>query len=188
VTVADIIFHHFATSPFSEKVRIAFGIKQLAWKSVTIPNMMPKPDLMPLTGGYRRTPVLQVGADIYCDSQLILLELEKHTPQPPLLPRPARRGAGHRHVDRPHHLLAGRRRGDGRRSGDKLPAAFQKDRSDFSGRSFDRDALQAARRGARPDLRQLVLAEQMLAMAGPSCSARRRRSPTARSTTRCGSC
>jgi hypothetical protein len=53
---------------------VALGIKQLAWKSVIIPVLMPKPDLMPLTGGYRRTPVLQVGADIYCDTQLILLE------------------------------------------------------------------------------------------------------------------
>lgn len=23
---------------------------------------------MPLTGGYRRTPVMQIGADVYCDS------------------------------------------------------------------------------------------------------------------------
>ena len=41
---------------------------------------MPKPDLMPLTGGYRKTPVLQIGADIYCDTQLIMLEIEKHAP------------------------------------------------------------------------------------------------------------
>ena len=84
--MTDLILHHFATSPFSEKVRIAFGIKRLPWKSVQIPSIMPKPDLMPLTGGYRRTPVLQIGADIYCDTQLIMLELEKRAPQPPLLP------------------------------------------------------------------------------------------------------
>ena len=47
----EIIFHHYPASPFSEKVRVAFGIKQLAWRSVEIPNMMPKPDLIPLTGG-----------------------------------------------------------------------------------------------------------------------------------------
>ncbi len=44
-------------------VRVAFGIKGLAWKSVIIPRILPKPDLMPLTGGYRKTPVLQIGAD-----------------------------------------------------------------------------------------------------------------------------
>ena len=78
--------HHYPNSPFSEKVRIAFGVKQLAWKSVHSPSMMPKPDLMPLTGGYRKTPVLQVGADIYCDTQLIMLELERRAPRPTLLP------------------------------------------------------------------------------------------------------
>src|SRR6185369_13212346 len=84
--MADLILHHYPNSPFSEKVRVAFGIKQLAWKSVVIPNIMPKPDLMPLTGGYRKTPVLQVGADIYCDTQLIMLEIERRCPKPPLLP------------------------------------------------------------------------------------------------------
>ena len=53
--MSDMILHHYPTSPFSEKVRVAFGIKGLAWKSVTIPRILPKPDLMPLTGGYRKT-------------------------------------------------------------------------------------------------------------------------------------
>jgi glutathione S-transferase len=88
--MADIILHHYATSPFSEKVRIAFGLKNLAWRSVEIPNVMPKPDLMPLTGGYRKTPVMQVGADVYCDTQIILRELQRRFPALPL-PRPATR-------------------------------------------------------------------------------------------------
>ena len=81
-----IIFHHYPNSPFSEKVRIAFGIKQLAWKSVEVPNILPKPDLMPLTGGYRKTPVMQIGADIFCDSQIILRELERRYPTPAIMP------------------------------------------------------------------------------------------------------
>jgi glutathione S-transferase len=52
----------------------------LAWGSVEIPVIMPKPDLTALTGGYRKTPVLQIGADIYCDSQLIMRELEAAAP------------------------------------------------------------------------------------------------------------
>jgi glutathione S-transferase len=47
---------------------------------VEIPVIMPKPDLTALTGGYRKTPVLQIGADIYCDSQLIMRELEAAAP------------------------------------------------------------------------------------------------------------
>ena len=63
--MADIILHHYETSPYAEKIRVALGIKGLAWSSVQIPRIMPKPDLMPLTGGYRKTPVMQIGADIF---------------------------------------------------------------------------------------------------------------------------
>ncbi len=48
--------------------------------------VMPKPDLTELTGGYRKTPVMQIGADIYCDTQLIALELERRYPQRTLFP------------------------------------------------------------------------------------------------------
>ena len=67
-----LLLHHYDASPFSEKVRKVFAHKHLPWHSVEQPNMMPKPDLVPLTGGYRRIPVLQIGADVYCDTQLIV--------------------------------------------------------------------------------------------------------------------
>ena len=67
----DLVLHHYPESPYAEKVRRILGFKGLAWKSVTIPMMMPKPDLLALTGGYRKTPVLQIGADVYCDTDLI---------------------------------------------------------------------------------------------------------------------
>ena len=81
-----IVLHHYPTSTFSERVRLAFGLKQLAWRSVAIPPAMPKPDLLPLTGGYRRTPVMQIGANIYCDTQLILRKIESLHPEPSLYP------------------------------------------------------------------------------------------------------
>jgi glutathione S-transferase len=81
-----IILHHFDESPFSEKIRLIFGLKNIAWKSVRISRIMPRPDLMPLTGGYRRTPVMQAGADIYCDTQCIIRELERRFPAPTLFP------------------------------------------------------------------------------------------------------
>lgn len=86
--MADIIFHHYPVSPFSEKIRLIFGFKQLAWKSVLIPSILPKPDVTALTGGYRRTPVMQIGADIYCDTALIADVLEKMLPSPSLYPAP----------------------------------------------------------------------------------------------------
>ena len=75
--MSELILHHYPPSPLSEKIRVALGIKGLSWKSVEIPRVPPKPDVMPLTGGYRRTPIMQIGADIFCDSQMILIELER---------------------------------------------------------------------------------------------------------------
>ncbi len=88
--MTDLILHHFDTSPFAEKIRLALGYKQMSWKSVRIPPIMPKPDVVALTGGYRRTPVLQVGADIYCDTALICDVLEHVQPTPSLYPEPVR--------------------------------------------------------------------------------------------------
>ena len=84
--MTDIILHHYDASPFAHKVRLMLGHKALAWKSVVIPMVMPKPDLMPLTGGYRRTPVMQIGADIYCDTRCIAWELEARHPAPTFYP------------------------------------------------------------------------------------------------------
>lgn len=82
----ELILHHYPTSPFAEKARLLLGFKQLSWRSVHIPPLMPKPDLMPLTGGYRKTPVLQIGADIYCDTALIARRLEAEKAVPALIP------------------------------------------------------------------------------------------------------
>jgi glutathione S-transferase len=81
-----IILHHYPMSPFAEKVRLILGFKGLHWSSVHIPNIMPKPDLTALTGGYRRTPVMQIGADIYCDTALIADVIEERAPSPTLYP------------------------------------------------------------------------------------------------------
>lgn len=66
-----IILHHYPESLFSEKVRLLLGYHDLDWRSVIISNVMPRPDLMPLTGGYRKTPVLQIDANVYCDTRII---------------------------------------------------------------------------------------------------------------------
>ena len=78
--MSELILHHYAFSTFSEKVRATLGFKGLAYRSVDIPGLPPRPLLGPLTGGYRRAPVLQVGADIYCDTNLILPALDRLHP------------------------------------------------------------------------------------------------------------
>ena len=48
--MTDIILHHYDMSPYSEKVRTGLGLKRLAWASVEMPVIMPKPNLTALTG------------------------------------------------------------------------------------------------------------------------------------------
>jgi glutathione S-transferase len=138
------ILHHFDQSPFSEKIRVIFGFKRLAWKSVRISRIMPRPDLMPLTGGYRRTPTMQIGADIYCDTQLIIRELEARFPTPTLFPGgdagiPWALGMW---TDRSFfqstvNLVFGT-------LGDKVPRDFIEDRGRLRGAKFDVEAMKAA--------------------------------------------
>ena len=84
--MTDLILHSYDASPFTQRVLKVLAIKGLTWRSVTTPMMPPKDDLVALTGGYRGTPVLQIGADIYIDSQRIAAELESRFPQPTLFP------------------------------------------------------------------------------------------------------
>jgi len=142
--VPDILFHQYDSSPFSEKVRVCLGVKKLAWAAVDQPVIMPKPELVALTGGYRRIPVMQIGADIYCDSQLIVRELERRFPEPTLFPQ-GDHGLAHANAmwsDRMVFQAAVAIIFGG--LGDKVPAAFVKDRTALSGRSFDPAAMQAA--------------------------------------------
>jgi glutathione S-transferase len=144
MTSIPLILHHFEASPFSEKIRLAFGFKKLAWNSVVTSRVMPRPDLVPMTGGYRRTPTVQIGADIYCDTQIILRELEARFPQPTLFP------AGHDGLpwalgmwsDRPFfqntvNLVFGS-------LADSVPQDFIADRERLRGAKFDVPAMTAA--------------------------------------------
>ena len=141
--MTDIILHHYDTSPYAEKVRTGLGLKGLAWASVELPQIMPKPNLTALTGGYRKTPVLQIGADIYCDSQLIMRELERRHPSPSFYP--AGRGAAdalawwaEKTMFLPAVSIAFAKRPE------VLPKGFLEDRAKFSGRNIDPVVMLAA--------------------------------------------
>ena len=122
-----IILHNYPQSPVAEKVRLGLGLKNLPWSNVLIPRIPPKPDLVALTGGYRRTPVMQIGADIYCDSQCILAELQRRFPQPTYFPNNSQGLAwgisrwGEEVFKQSVKLILGA-------AGDALPADFAKDR------------------------------------------------------------
>ena len=158
----EIIFHNYATSPFSEKVRLVFGLKKLAWRFVDIPSMAPKPLLMPLTGGYRKTPVMQIGADIFCDTQIIIRELERRFPEPSIFPH----GKG-----LPNALAFWTDRLFFMATvpvvfaelGPMIPEDFKKDRAAMSGGTFSIEAMQAAAPFAKDQWRAHAsfLAEQL---------------------------
>ncbi|MEQ9145742.1 MAG: glutathione S-transferase family protein [Parvibaculaceae bacterium] len=139
-----ILLHQYDISPFSEKVRVALGIKGLDWYAVDEPVIMPKPELTALTGGYRKIPVMQIGADIYCDTQIILRELEKRYPEPSLFvggDRALGWGLG-LWTDRTFFqsavaVIFGS-------AGDAVDEDFKKDREKLSGRPFNTDEMKAA--------------------------------------------
>lgn len=167
--MSDLILHHYDFSNFAEKVRLALGFKQLHWHGVTIPPIAPKPDLTALTGGYRRTPVLQTGADIWCDTRLILRELERRHPGPALLP-PALLPQidaitywAENRLMRPITLYASGM------NGDVLPAGLQADRSAMRGLPAPDEATmqRAARRNAPLVRAQIPAVETMLADGRP---------------------
>jgi glutathione S-transferase len=78
------ILHHYALSPYSQKLRSLLGYKGAAWRSAVVPMVPPRPELTAMTGGIRRIPVLQIGADLICDSNLAVRMIEQLFPQPAL--------------------------------------------------------------------------------------------------------
>lgn len=138
--LAPIILHQYDFSPFSEKVRLAFGVKGMEWHAVDVPIAMPKPDLMPLTNGYRRAPVLQIGADIYCDTLLILREIERRRPEPSLYPG-GQHGLAHAlsyWVERSTFVPAAALATSV--IGDQLPTEFIEERKAFMNQDFSKEA------------------------------------------------
>ncbi|WP_398477241.1 glutathione S-transferase family protein [Tardiphaga sp.] len=137
MAASELIFHHYPRSPFAEKIRVAFGLKGLRWRSVEQPRMAPKPQLVPLTGGYRRIPVLQIGADIYCDTRLILAELERRYPERTFYP-PRTRGIADMVAGWADQALFATSLGlVFGLNGDRFPPELHADRATFTAGRFD---------------------------------------------------
>lgn len=77
-----MILHHYDVSPYSEKIRLMLGYTGLAWQSAVSPPMPPRPIVDPLVGGYRRIPIAQIGADLFCDTRLIAAEIATSSGRP----------------------------------------------------------------------------------------------------------
>jgi glutathione S-transferase len=83
----SLILYHYDQSPYSEKIRLMFGLTNAHWYSSQVPVQPPRPSLDPLTGGYRRIPVAQSGADIFCDTFIIAQEVAMKMHCPAVDPR-----------------------------------------------------------------------------------------------------
>ncbi len=157
------ILHHYKESPYAEKIRTLLGYKGLPWYSVIVPRIAPKPDLTALTGGYRKVPVLQVGADVYCDTRLIAEVLDAMSPEPslktaagslgPLLENWVDNTLFVKAVDFTFGQIA-----------DVVPAALLADRGALRGAALEPEALKAALPLARQTLHlHMAWLEQALA-------------------------
>tara|TARA_R110002153_G_scaffold174424_1_gene327633 strand:- start:26719 stop:26922 length:204 start_codon:yes stop_codon:yes gene_type:complete len=60
----NFILYHYDNSPFAEKIRLLLGYKNASYKVVIIRVIMPKPDLVALTGDYRKK-------NLYCSIKII---------------------------------------------------------------------------------------------------------------------
>lgn len=159
---AEPVLHHYPESPYAEKIRAILGYKGLAWRSVLVPRIAPKPDLVALTGGYRKVPVLQIGADVYCDTRLIAEELERRYPAPSLATGPGSWAevVGHWVDVRLFAQAVGYTFG---RNVDRYPDVFLADRAALRGAPLERGALKGAVPLIEQELRaQLAWVEQGL--------------------------
>ena len=153
----DIILHQYdGPAPFSAKTRVVLGIKQLSWYACPQPIIMPKPHLIPLTGGYRKIPVMQIGADVWCDTRAILHELERR--------HPTVGGIGQGICDAVSSLCDRILFGFsiplvfGGNTAVKMDEAFAKDREAMSGQPFDPSAMAKAAPHAEAMLRAHLIA------------------------------
>ena len=84
-----LTLHHYDASPYAEKIRLMLGWKGLRWHSVLSPPQPPRPNVDPLSGGYRRIPMGQIGADVFCDTFVIAQEVARLADAPELDPERA---------------------------------------------------------------------------------------------------
>lgn len=84
MTDKPLILYHYPLSPFSEKMRAMLGYAGIPWRSVQVREMPPRPLLQRLAGGYRKIPVAQIGADVFCDTRCIASEIARRARRPRL--------------------------------------------------------------------------------------------------------
>ncbi|KAI8061197.1 hypothetical protein BC940DRAFT_370807 [Gongronella butleri] len=144
-TQPTIVLHWYPPSPFANKIAWILNYKQVEYKTVLIKMIEPRPLRRPLDAGYRKTPILQIGNQVFCDTKAIIEELEARFPSPPLFPK-TRHGESTTnsswglswYLETSLFLAV-----PTQFNLDLMPAALLEDRAKFAGKEFDADAFRA---------------------------------------------
>ena len=112
------------------------------------PPVLPRPDLNALGVKYRRIPVMAIGRDIYCDSRIMLQKLEEMFPEGALGASTAEEKALEKLLE-----IWSIEAGVFVRASQLIPVEmpllkdpkFAKDREDYSGRPWSKEAIAANR-------------------------------------------
>ncbi|KAK2464914.1 hypothetical protein APHAL10511_002990 [Amanita phalloides] len=76
-----VILYGYAPSPFTSKIENTLLLKGISYYKVKVPPVLPRTAISDLLGiTYRRLPILAIGRDVYCDSSLITVALERQFP------------------------------------------------------------------------------------------------------------
>ncbi|CEJ03344.1 hypothetical protein RMCBS344292_17330 [Rhizopus microsporus] len=150
-----IVLHWYPTSPFAHKVAWALNFKKVQYKSVIISRIEPRPNRRPLDGGYRKTPILQIGNHTYCDTKAIFAELERRFPEPSFYPKgphgeptEASINVLTRWLDTTLFMNT-----TSQFRVETFDEAFLKDRSQFAGREINKDQVNALKPFTRHTMR-----------------------------------
>ncbi|CZS87864.1 uncharacterized protein RCO7_00846 [Rhynchosporium graminicola] len=154
----EIILYHYTFSPYAKRVVWYLSLRQIPYTQCLQPPILPRPSLIALGTSYRRIPILSIGKDIYNDTRLILSKLTELYPasaQHPALSMGAF-GQGMEKL-----LEFWTVNGLFSRAAALIPKEmpllrderFRRDREDFTGRSWEPEAVERGRAEALVEIR-----------------------------------
>jgi len=147
----SIILFHYPFSPYARRIVFYLQLRQIPYAQCLVPSIMPRTPLTALNIAYRRIPLLAIGADVYCDTRIILAQLETMDFEGALPPLGGKSGE-----EKAIEWLLRRYTVDAGifvRAASLIPSSmpamnddkFIKDREDFSGRSWSKEARERGR-------------------------------------------
>jgi len=143
-----IVLYHYSFSPFARRVLWYLSLRGIDYAECKQPVVMPRPDLSALGVKYRRIPVMSIGRDVYCDSRIMLRKLEEMFLNGALGASTAEDKAIEKFLE-----IWNVEAGIFTRASQLIPVnmpllkdpKFAKDREDFSGRPWSKEAIAASR-------------------------------------------